>query len=152
MINEKLLQKIEKELIIPNIGIDRQTEQDTRWIEGLIEAKRIKSFYDSAKWDRVRRWVLESYHNECVLCKLLNGKITTHDNRLKSGEYRGLQIHHMKEIEQYPEYGLEPIIIDPITGEKIVNLIPLCNYHHNAIHGKENNILKIKPQLNKERW
>ena len=58
----------------------------------------------------------------------------------------------MKEIELNPEHGLEPIITDLITGKKIVNLIPLCNYHHNMIHGKENNILKVKEQLNKERW
>ena len=152
MINKKLENKINKELIIPNIEFDKQSNDTTKWIKKLIEENKVILFYHSAKWKKVRQEVLQTFHNECVLCKLLNGKITTHDNRLKSGEYRGLQIHHMKEIEQYPEYGLEPIIIDPITGEKIVNLIPLCNYHHNAIHGKENNILKIKPQLNKERW
>lgn len=151
MMNKKLENKINKELIIPNIEFDKQSNDTTKWIKKLIEENKVILFYHSAKWKKVRQEVLHTYYNECVLCKL-EGKITTHDNRLKSGEYRGLQIHHMKEIEQYPEYGLEPIIIDPITGKKIVNLIPLCNYHHNAIHGKENNILKIKPQLNKERW
>lgn len=151
MINEKLLQKIEKELIIPNIGIDRQTEQDTRWIEGLIEAKRIKSFYDSAKWDRVRRLVLESYHNECVLCKL-EGKIKTHDIRIKNSQRRSLQVHHNYELYKYPEHGLEPIVID-VLGKKHVNLIPLCFNHHNTIHNKKNNlIIKEKKQLNIERW
>ena len=149
--NKKLENKINKELIIPNIEFDKQSNDTTKWIKKLIEENKVILFYHSAKWKKVRQEVLRTYHNECVLCKLLNGKITTHDNRLKSGEYRGLQIHHMKEIEQYPEYGLEPIIIDPITGEKIVNLIPLCNYHHNAIHGKENNIKAKNKFTNEER-
>ena len=152
MINKELADKINKELVIPDFETETLNKDFIKQVKKWIEEDKQIYFYHNSKWLKLRQEILRTYHNECVLCKLLNGKITTHDNRLKSGEYRGLQIHHMKEIEQYPEYGLEPIIIDPITGEKIVNLIPLCNYHHNAIHGKENNILKIKPQLNKERW
>lgn len=149
--NKKLENKINKELIIPKIEFQKQNKEITKWIEKLVQENKIILFYHSAKWKKMRNVVLHAYHNECVLCKL-DGKITTHDNRLKNGNYRGLQIHHMKEIELNPEHGLEPIITDLITGKKIVNLIPLCNYHHNMIHGKENNILKVKEQLNKERW
>ena len=92
--NKKLENKINKELIIPNIEFDKQSNDTTKWIKKLIEENKVILFYHSAKWKKVRQEVLHTYHNECVLCKL-EGKITTHDNRLKSGEYRGLQIHHM---------------------------------------------------------
>lgn len=149
--NKKLEDKINKELLIPKIEFDKQTKDITKWIRGLAQQDKMILFYHSAKWKKLREEVLNAYHNECVLCKM-QGKITTHDNRLKSGEHRGLQVHHMREIELYPEHGLEPIIIDVMTGKRTVNLIPLCHYHHNLIHEKENNIVKRKSQLNKERW
>ncbi len=149
MIDKDLGNKINNELVIPKIDYEIQSKELTKWIQKLIEEGKLIYFYQSAKWKAVRRKVLEAYNNECVLCKM-NGKITTTTNNGKS-----LQVHHMREIELYPMYGLQPIIIDILTGKEVANLIPLCNMHHNLIHQRDkknfNNINKDK-FINEERW
>ena len=151
MINKELADKINKQLVIPRELTSYEsnvTEEQLKRIMELLEAKKYKQFYQCASWRKVRQEVLQTFHNECVLCKLLNGKITTHDNRLKSGNYRGLQIHHMLEIEYKinHDYCLTPVV----NGK--ANLIPLCQLHHNLIHNKENNIKAKNKFMNVERW
>lgn len=152
MINKELADKINKELVIPDFETETLNKDFIKQVKKWIEEDKQIYFYHNSKWLKLRQEILRTYHNECVLCKLLNGKITTHDNRLKNGEYRGLQIHHMKEIELYPEYCLSPTVIDIMTGKKVANLIPLCQLHHNMIHNKENNIKAKNKFMNKERW
>lgn len=151
MINKKLEDKINKQLVIPHelIGYEANvTEEQLKRIMELLEAKKYKQFYQCGSWRKVRQDILYAYNQECILCKL-GGRITTHDHRLKSGEYRGLQLHHMLEIEYKSnhDYCLTPVV----NGK--ANLIPLCQHHHNLIHDKENNIIKAKNKfINEERW
>lgn len=151
MINKKLEDKINKLLVIPQELRSYEanvTDEQLKRIMELLEAKKYRQFYQCGSWRKVRRDIMHYYHNECVLCKL-GGRITTHDSRLKSGDYRGLQLHHMLEIEYKSnhDYCLTPVV----NGK--ANLIPLCQHHHNLIHDKENNIIKAKNKfINEERW
>ena len=150
MINKKLEDKINKQLVIPHelIGYEANvTEEQFKRIMELLEAKKYRQFYQCGSWRKVRQDILNIY-KECVLCKM-EGKITTHDNRLKSGEYRGLQVHHMKEIEYKSNWDY---CLTPVINNK-ANLIPLCHKHHNLIHDKEKKFIKAKNKFkNEERW
>lgn len=150
MINKELADKINKNLVIPRELTSYEsnvTEKQIKRIMELLETKKYKQFYQCASWRKVRQDIISYYHNECILCKL-NGVIRTHDHRLKSGEYRGLQLHHMLEIEYKSnhDYCLTPVV----NGK--ANLIPLCQLHHNLIHNKENNIKAKNKFMNEERW
>ena len=151
MINKELEDKINKQLVIPAELIAYEpnvTEEQLKRIMELLEAKKYKQFYQCGSWRKVRADIISLYHSECILCKL-QGKITTHDHRLKSGEYRGLQVHHMLEIEYKSnhDYCLTPVV----NGK--ANLIVLCHQHHNCIHNRGENIIKAKNKfMNEERW
>ena len=148
MINKKLEDKINEELEIPKIYYDRPNKDFINQVKRWIEEDKQIYFYHNSKWLKLRQEVLHAYHNECVLCKM-DGKITN-----KSKSNRSLECHHMYELELYPEYCLSPIIIDPITGKKIANIIPLCTAHHLQIHNKERFLNQNKKEKfkNIERW
>ena len=152
MINKELEDKINKQLVIPAELIAYEpnvTEEQLKRIMELLEAKKYRKFYQCGSWRKVRADILRLYNHECILCKLLQGKITTHDNRLKSGDYRGLQVHHMLEIEYKSnhDYCLTPVV----NGK--ANLILTCQVHHNLLHNRGENIIKAKNKfINEERW
>lgn len=78
-----------------------------------------RSFYNSAKWNRTRKAVLERDHYECVWCAA-EGKVATNiDGR------NTLEVDHIKELEYYPELALD-----------MDNLRTLCKYHHNQRHDR----------------
>lgn len=151
MINKELEDKINERLVIPAelIGYEADvTEGQLKRIMELLEAKSYRQFYQTSAWRKVRADIISLYNHECILCKL-QGKITTHDHRLKSGEYRGLQVHHMLEIEYRSnhDYCLTPVV----NGK--ANLILTCQVHHNLLHNKSENIIKAKNKFtNLERW
>ena len=151
MINKELEDKINKQLVIPAELIAYEpnvTEEQLKRIISLLKAEKYRQFYQTSAWRKVRADIISLYHGECILCKL-DGKITTHDHRLKSGEYRGLQVHHMLEIEYRSnhDYCLTPVV----NGK--ANLIVLCHQHHNCIHNRGENIIKAKNKfMNEERW
>ena len=152
MINKELADKINKRLVIPHelIGYEPNvTEEQLKRIMELLSNKKYRQFYQTSAWRKVRADIISLYNHECILCKLLQGKITTHDHRLKSGGYRGLQVHHMLEIEYRSnhDYCLTPVV----NGK--ANLIVLCHQHHNCIHNRGENIIKAKNKFtNLERW
>ena len=140
MINKKLEDKINKQLVIPQELRSYEanvTEEQLKRIMELLEAKKYRQFYQTMAWRKVREDVLNAYNHECILCKL-RGKITTHDHRLKSGEYRGLQLHHMLEIEYKSNHDY--------------CLTPVVNGKANLIHNKGQHVKAKNKFINEERW
>lgn len=100
-------------------------------IRQLINEDKIIRFYQSGVWQRKKReiWIRDNY--ECQECKK-EGKVT-----LK--EHTKLDIHHKKELKQYPELALD-------NG----NLETVCVRHHNIL---DNKCVKKKKEFdNEERW
>ena len=109
-----------------------------RWIRELLaEGKEVK-FYKCRAWLELRAYIMEKYHYECQEC-LKSGKIT-----------RAKVVHHINELRHRPDLALSEYYTD-LSGEKKINLIPLCQDCHNIAHSRVcENI--YKPQLNIERW
>lgn len=107
----------------------------TEEIRNLIAAGNKKKIYDSKYWRFViTPRILERDNNECQECKK-EGKITIKQHNKK------LDIHHIKELEEYPELAYEES-----------NLLTVCVIHHNILdnkHIKKNNSNKFTIP---ERW
>lgn len=102
-----------------------------------IEQKR--KFYTSAKWVGLRKIALMRDNHECQHCKE-QGRVHV-DSVKVEGERKSIElnVHHVKEIEYYPE-----------LAEDIDNLITLCLECHNKVHGK--GFKPSKPKWDDERW
>lgn len=101
-----------------------------------------RKFYDSREWKQIReeRKRLDNY--ECQECKR-NGLVSIDTNEYSERAKRKkiqLVVHHLKELEDFPELALE-----------IENLKTLCVACHNKEHGRV-----FQPNVNKwehdERW
>jgi len=77
-----------------------------------IENGREDMFYNSRPWRKKRKQILDRDNNECQICKE-EGKVTV------GTDEEPLIIHHMKELKEFPELGLEDN-----------NLISVCRYCH----------------------
>lgn len=100
-------------------------------IRQLIKEDKIILFYKSARWQQKKKEILMRDNYECQECKK-KGKLTTI-------QHTKLDIHHIKELKDYPELAFDNN-----------NLITVCVYHHNLLDGR------IKPRkdkfVNEERW
>lgn len=98
----------------------------------IFEGKKRK-FYDDNYWRKLSKKVLERDGYECQECKKL-GKLSIKQQNKK------LDVHHIKELEQYPELAYD-----------ISNLETVCVMHHNILDGK---IVKKEKEMftNEERW
>lgn len=106
------------------------TQEQLRWLEGLIRQDKLVKFYQWCEWRKMRLEALERDHYECQICK-------------RKGRYRRAQnVHHIKEVKSRPDLALT-----------LDNLESVCIKCHNEIHGKECNLKnKQKPFVNEERW
>ena len=95
------------------------------WIRQLIKDGNIYQFYKSNEWLDLRDDVMRDAHYECQHC-LLHGKYT-----------RAEMVHHVNEVRKRPDLALTREFIDPITKEKIINLVALCNSCHEKEHPEE---------------
>ncbi|MBP3463803.1 MAG: HNH endonuclease [Clostridia bacterium] len=105
-------------------------------IKELIATGNKKKIYDDRYWrDYLSPKILKRDNYECQECKK-EGKLTIKEHRKK------LDIHHIKEIEKYPE----------LTYDEN-NLETVCIHHHNILDNKNqfNNTNK-KKFINEERW
>ena len=108
------------------------------WILALINTDKLYKFYKTDEWLELRASVMEDHHNECEMCEA-------------KGKYgRADTVHHEYEVKQYPEMALTRWVDDG-TGMMREALHPLCNHHHNVVHGRFVPP-KPKPQINQERW
>lgn len=97
-------------------------------------------FYNSGKWKLLRLQAMKRDNNECQICKQ-QGFVTIDTNIKREDDRKKIEIvvHHMKEIEDYPQLALD-----------IRNLQTLCVSCHNEIHGRT---FERKSQVwDDERW
>ena len=113
------------------------------WIRQLIDQQAIYKFYKSEEWIRLRDEVMRDSHNECQHC-------------LQNGIYRRAEmVHHVNEVRKRPDLALTREFVDVITGEKITNLIALCNPCHERVHDRCGNFREQNGNArfrNEERW
>lgn len=115
-----------------------------KWINKLKEKDKMYLFYKNKLWIDLKNEVLREQHNECQECKI-NGKII---NGKKQFIVEAETVHHEKHVKDYPQYALSKWII--IRGQKIRQLVALCNDCHNKKHKRFG--YNDKKYLNEERW
>ena len=100
-------------------------------------------FYNSSAWANkktgIRAQALKRDNYECQQCKR-EGRV--HVDSIKvEGERKSIElnVHHIKEIEDYPELALT-----------LDNTMTLCLYHHNLIH--EKGFMRKEIKWNDEAW
>lgn len=118
--------------------------QLSSWIRKLIKADAIYKFYKSDDWLELRDKVLRDAHYECQLC-------------LRKGIYtRAEMVHHINEVRKRPDLALTREFVDPLTNEKKINLIALCNSCHETQHpdrfGNYRTQRGIDQFTNEEKW
>lgn len=94
-----------------------------------------RKFYDSKPWKLLREDAKERDNYECQECKR-QGNVTIDTNEYsKSAKRKKIQlvVHHVKEIENYPELALE-----------LDNLETVCVDCHNKEHGRDFKATKNK--------
>ena len=101
------------------------------WIRKLEREGKIKVFYSSKRWRKVRAEVLKEQNNECQRCKSL-------------GKYsQAVTVHHVKHLKDRPELALTKS-----------NLMSVCKECHNILHPEKTKFKYSEPkeQLNEEKW
>lgn len=105
-------------------------------IKELIRSGNKKKFYDDPYWRyKLTNEILERDNHECQECKR-EGKLSIKQQGKK------LDIHHKKELEEYPELAYDKD-----------NLETVCVHHHNILDNKK--VFRYKPKkkfINEERW
>lgn len=108
------------------------------WIIELMRTGKLYKFYKTDEWYELRGSVMEDHHYECEMCEA-------------DGKYgRADTVHHEFEVRKHPDMALTRWVSDD-DGMMREVLHPLCNHHHNVVHGRFVKP-KPKPQLNDERW
>lgn len=102
-------------------------------IRYLIENDKVDLFYKSKVWQIKKHNVMIRDNNECQECKK-EGKLTIK-------QLAKLDVHHKKELKEYPELALEDS-----------NLVTVCVHHHNILDSKGSYGAKKKKFVNEERW
>ena len=105
-------------------------------IRELIRTGNKKKFYDDPYWrNYLSKKILKRDNNECQECKK-EGKVSIKQQGKK------LDIHHIKELEEYPELAYEES-----------NLETVCVHHHNILDNRKIFINKPKKKfINEEKW
>ena len=93
-----------------------------------------KKFYDDTFWRKLSKRILQRDNYECQECKK-EGRLTIKEHGKK------LDIHHIKELEQYPELAYVES-----------NLETVCIHHHNLLDNKGFKTKSKKKFVNEERW
>ena len=109
------------------------------YIRELIKEDKVEQFYQTDDWKELREKVLEDNHYECGKC-------------IEKGKYaRAECVHHVNEVRVKPDLALSKYYVDK-EGNKLLNLIPLCNTCHNIIHDKLGNWQRKDKFFNEEKW
>lgn len=107
--------------------------------------KEVKKFYNSKNWKIKRVDILKRDHFECQDCVKRLKEAAANGTQLHGEDRRirqATEVHHIKELKEYPELGLEDD-----------NLISLCTKCHNARHGRYiKQFVKKKKRLTEEKW
>lgn len=99
----------------------------------IVEGNKIK-FYKDSYWKTLSNSIKARDNYECQECKK-EGKLTIKQHGRK------LDVHHIKELEEFPELAYEES-----------NLETVCVHHHNILDEKHINGTPRKKFINEERW
>ena len=120
-----------------NININNQ-EEVGKWIQQLIDEKRLHEFYTSSAWLNLRDEVLREHKYECQECK-------------KRGFYtKANHVHHVQYVIKHPRLALSKTYI--FQGKEYKNLIPVCKKCHETVCHPERLRWNAKEPLTEERW
>jgi 5-methylcytosine-specific restriction endonuclease McrA len=111
------------------------TQEQIDYVKKCIRED-IHRFYVWGPWKKVRREVLQMDHGECQRCKAK--KIYT----------KATTVHHVNYVKKHPDMALE--IWYEWNGVRKRNLVSLCHYCHEAVHGYRKP--EKKETLTEERW
>lgn len=107
--------------------------------------KEVKKFYNSSNWKHKRITILDRDLHECQDCRVRLREATKSGTRLAGDQAKiraGIEVHHIKELREHPELGLEDD-----------NLISLCTQCHNVRHGRNpKRFVRKKKLVSEERW
>lgn len=110
-----------------------------KWLRQLIGESKEGLFYLTDDWKELRLEILRNHHWECQEC-------------LKKGRYtRAVCVHHVNELKNRPDLAMSEFYQDQ-SGQKLRNLVPLCNTCHNIVHDKLGNWQRKDKFTNEERW
>ena len=113
-------------------------QQLAAYLRMLINEGRTIEFYKSDDWIELRTEVYQEQHGECQKCKE-EGDIV-----------HATQVHHVKEVKDFPELALSKTYIDQ-TGLEQKQLVLSCLKCHNIEHNRFSSA-EDRTQLNEERW
>ena len=108
-------------------------------IKKIVASGDVSLFYRTYDWKRKRNEVMSIDKGECQHCKA-KGKYTP-----------AKLVHHVKHLKDSPEMALSIWRIDGM-GNKVRQLVSLCEACHDAEHPERMRQYKPKTQLTKERW
>lgn len=117
--------------------------------------KEINAFYHSAIWKATRLQILNEQNWECQQCRR-EGRLTLLcrkdelSKRNGSKKFSRANVHHIKEVKQYPHLRLSRYYTDT-NGSVKRNLEAICDKCHNNEH-KRFEDSKEKEQINIEKW
>ena len=127
-------------------------ESMTDWIRDLIDKGELWRFYKSKQWIRLKTRILEQNHYECYRCRQ-QGKVTRYDTNADGNKKLISTVHHVHHVRDYPELALTEYVMDHETGQRELNLIPVCKPCHNILHPEKNrNRKKEIGFTNEEKW
>lgn len=107
------------------------------WIRELMDEGRPYAFYQSPEWRRLRADVLADHHGECEMCEA-------------EGKYgRAVTVHHEHEVRDEPSLALTRYLRQADGSLREV-LHPLCDHHHNLVHGRTYDQLRAKRKTRKD--
>ena len=105
--------------------------------------------YKTKEWKEVRQAVLKMDHGLCQRCL---GNYKPVEGRIKR-RTKAVLVHHNFELLEHPEWKYS-IYVD-INGERVRNLVSLCNNCHEEIHERthrSNSFKKEDTFTTEERW
>lgn len=100
----------------------------------IAEGNKVKFYKDTYWRNYLAPKILQRDNYECQECKK-EGKLTIKQHKKK------LDIHHIKELEEYPELAYVES-----------NLETVCVHHHNILDEKNIHGTPRKKFINEERW
>ena len=126
------------------------TEQEVTWVRDCIRHDKVSQIYNSGRWHRLRRQVLDMDHGECQVCR---GKYRSDLLGCEGPHYsRASTVHHDLHLREHPEHALDIFYTDRY-GIKRRNLWSVCREHHEMIHGYRQAADVLERQnRTEERW
>lgn len=99
-------------------------ESTAQCINDLIRKGKVKEFYSSAPWLKLRMQVIKESNFECQLCRAKGEVVTDTGETDDTGKKkRVLSVHHIQELRKRPDLALTRS-----------NLICICDECHYQIH------------------